>query len=102
MQVRPLIAAALLSLTAVAAMSQELDPNNDRVFTSQRSREAVKAEVSNAKAQGQLKAVGETAVAPVSDPVPTAAADQPLTRAQVKAELRQWRASHKTAVGELG
>jgi len=102
MQVRPLVAAALLSLTAVAAMAQELDPNNDRVFTAQRTRESVKAEVANVKAQGQLKAVGETAAAPVGDPVPTAAADHALTRAQVKADLQQWRASHKTAVGEMG
>ncbi len=102
MQVRHLFAAALLSVTAVAAMSQELDPSHDRVFTSQRTRESVKAEVANLKAQGQLKAVGETAVAPTVDVVPTAGADRELTRAEVKAELKRWRASHVARVGELG
>jgi hypothetical protein len=102
MQVRHLIAAALLSVSAAGAMSQELDANHDRVFTSQRSRESVKAEVGNLRAQGQLKSVGETAAAPAVDAVPTASADRTLTRAQVKAELKQWRASHTTRVGELG
>ena len=102
MQVRHLIAAALLSVTAVGAMSQELDPNHDRVFGAQRSRESVKAEVGNLRAQGQLNAVGEKAEAPAVDVVPTAAAEQPLTRAQVRAELQQWRASHKVRIGEFG
>jgi hypothetical protein len=102
MQVRHLVAAALLGLTTVAAMSQELDPTHDRVFSAQRTRESVKAEVGNLKAQGELKAVGETAVAPAVDAVPTASADRGLTRAEVKAELRQWRASHAVRVGELG
>ena len=102
MQVRHLIAAALLSVTAVAAMSQELDASHDRVFTAQRSRESVKAEVGNLRAQGQLKTVGEKAEAPAVDAVPTASADQPVSRAQVRAELQQWRASHKVRIGEFG
>ena len=102
MQVRHLIAAALLSMSAVSAMSQELDPNHDRVFTTQRSRESVKAEVGNLQAQGRLEAVGEKAEAPAVDVVPGASAEHELTRAQVRAELRQWRASHKVRIGEFG
>lgn len=102
MQVRTLLLAALLGAATVSAMSQELDPNHDRVFSSQRTRESVKAEVGNLKAQGALKTVGERAEAPAVDAVPTAAAEQGLTRAQVRAELRQWRASHQVRVGELG
>ena len=102
MQVRHLFAAALLSVTAVAAMSQELDPSHDRILSSQRSRESVKAEVGNLRAQGELKAVGEKAEAPAVDAVPTASATPELTRAQIRAELKQWRASHKVRIGEFG
>ena len=102
MQVRQIIAAALLSVTAVGAMSQELDPRHDRTFTSTRTQESVRAETRNLQAQGALKAVGETAEAPVVAVVPAPSGDRELTRADVKAELAQWRASHKVRVGELG
>ncbi len=102
MQVRHVIAAALLSVSAVSAMSQELDPSHDRTFTASRTRESVKAETRNLQAQGELKAVGETADAPVVAVVPTPSAERELTRAEVKAELATWRASHKVRVGELG
>ena len=112
MQVRQVIAAALLAVTAVGAMSQEIDPSENlqgkslaaaaakRADTG-RTRASVAAETRNLKADGQLNAVGERAEAPVVDVVPqTQLAGR--TRADVKAELAQWRQSHKLVVGELG
>jgi hypothetical protein len=109
MQVRQVIAAALLAVTAVGAMSQEIDPSENlqgrslaaaKSQASERSRESVVAETRNLQAEGKLK-VGETANAPVVNVVPqTQYAGR--TRADVKAELAQWRQSHKMTVGELG
>jgi hypothetical protein len=105
MQVRQLFAAALLSATAVAAFAQEIDPRDQhpaQSAVSVRSRESVRAEVRNLEAAGALKKVGEFAQAPVTGAAPQAYAEAPATRAQVRAELATWRASHKTVVGELG
>jgi hypothetical protein len=111
MQVRQVIAAALLAVTAVGAMSQEIDASDTlqgkslaaaaQAQASQRTRESVVAETRNLQAAGQLKTVGERADAPAIVVVPqTQYAGR--TRADVKAELAQWRQSHKLAVGELG
>ena len=112
MQVRQVIAAALLAVTAVGAMSQEIDRSENlqgkslaaaaaQAENSGRTRESVVAETRNLKADGQLNAVGERAEAPVVTVVPqTQMAGR--TRADVKAELAQWRQSHKLVVGELG
>ena len=110
MQVRQVIAAALLAVTAVGAMSQEIDPSENlqgkslaaaQAQAAGRTRESVVAETRNLKADGQLSAVGERADAPVVSVVPqTQLAGR--TRADVKAELAQWRQSHKLVVGELG
>jgi len=112
MQVRQVIAAALLAVTAVGAMAQELDPSETlqakslaaqaaQGATSGRSRESVVAETRNLQAEGQLKTVGERAEAPAVAVVPqTPYAGR--TRADVKAELAQWRQNHKAVVGELG
>jgi hypothetical protein len=112
MQVRQVIAAALLAATAVGAMSQELDPSETlqarslaaqavQGATAGRSRESVVAETRNLQADGQLKSVGERADAPAVPVVPqTQYAGR--TRADVKAELAQWRQSHKAVVGERG
>jgi hypothetical protein len=110
MQVRQVIAAALFAVTAVGAMAQEIDRSENlqgKSLAAQaateagRSRESVVAETRNLQADGQLKAVGERA-----DASPTAVVPQTQlagrTRADVKAELAQWRQTHKLVVGELG
>jgi len=111
MQVRQVIAAALLAATAVGAMAQELDfadtlqgkslaAQAEQAATSGRTRESVVAETRNLQAEGKL-AVGERADAPAVAVVPqTQLAGR--TRADVKAELAQWRQSHKDVVGERG
>ena len=109
MQARQVIAAALLAVTAVGAMAQEIDRADTlqgkslaaQAATAERSRESVVAETRNLKAEGQLNAVGERADAPALPVVPqTQYAGR--TRADVKAELAQWRQSHKQVVGERG
>ena len=110
MQVRQIVAAALLAVTAVGAMSQELDPSETlqaknlaaaQAATASRTRESVVAETRNLKAEGQLNAVGERADAPAVAAVPETQAGG-RTRADVKAELAQWRQTHKLVVGDLG
>ena len=110
MQVRQVIAASLLALTAVGAMAQEIDPADNlqgrslaaaQATGSQRTRESVVAETRNLQAAGQLKSTGERTDASAVAVVPqTQYAGR--TRADVKAEYAQWRKSHKLAVGELG
>ena len=109
MQVRQIVAAALLAVTAVGAMSQELDPSETlqarniaaaQATTASRTRNSVVAETRNLKAEGQLAAIGERADAPTVAAVPESQARR--TRADVKAELAQWRQSHKLVVGERG
>ncbi len=109
MQVRQAIAAALLAVTAVGALAQEIDPSENlqgRTLAAAhdddagRSRVSVVAETRNLQADGQLKTVGELSQAPVVAVVPQTPPAR--TRAQVKAELAQWRQTHKLVVGELG
>ena len=110
MQVRQVIAAALLAVTAVGAMAQEIDRADtlqgkslaaQQAPAAGRTRESVVAETRNLQAEGRLSAVGERADAPALAVVPqTQYAGR--TRADVKAELAQWRQSHKLVVGELG
>ena len=109
MQVRQVIAAALLAATAVGAMAQEIDRADtlqgkslaaQTAATSERTRESVVAETRNLQAEGKL-ATGERADAPAVPVVPqTQYAGR--TRADVKAELAQWRQTHKMVVGDLG
>jgi hypothetical protein len=110
MQVRQAVAAALLAVTAVGAMAQEIDPSETlqakslasaQASSAERTRESVVAETRNLQADGQLKAVGERADASAVAVVPQAA-NVGRTRADVKAELAQWRQTHKLVVGELG
>ena len=112
MQVRQVIAAALLAATAVGAMAQEIDraetlqgkslaAQADQAAQSGRTRESVVAETRNLQAEGQLKTVGERADASAVAVVPQTEAGG-KTRADVKAELAQWRQSHKDVVGERG
>ena len=109
MQVRQVIAAALLAVTAVGAMSQEIDRSENlqgkslaaqQAQADGRTREAVVAETRNLKAEGQLSAVGERAEAPAVAAVPQTQVAR--TRADVKAELAQWRQSHKLVAGDRG
>ncbi len=111
MQVRNVIAAALLAVTAVGAMAQEIDRSENlqgkslaaqaQAANAGRTRESVVAETRNLQADGQLKTVGERADASAVAVVPqTQYAGR--TRADVKAELAQWRQTHKLVVGELG
>ena len=113
MQVRQILVASLLAVTAVAAMAQEIDPSENlqgkalaaqqaqRAAVDGRSRQSVVAETRNLEAQGALK-VGEKADAPVVNVVPDTQYAQGKTRTQVKSELAQWRSTHKLVVGELG
>jgi hypothetical protein len=110
MQVRQVLAAALLAVTAVGAMSQEIDPSESlqgrslaaaKAADAGRTRSSVIAETHNLKADGQLGAVGERAEAPAVSVVPQAQLAG-RTRADVKAELAQWRQSHQLVVGERG
>ena len=110
MQVRLVIAAALLAVTAAGAMAQEIDRAETlqgkslaaaQSVTSERTRESVVAELRNLQADGQLKSVGERAEDAVVPVVPqTEVAGR--TRADVKTELAQWRQSHQLVVGERG
>ena len=112
MQVRQAIAAALLAVTAVGAMAQEIDRSEtlqakalasaaEQRETAGRTRESVVAETRNLQAEGQLKTVGERAdAAPVAVVPQTQYAGR--TRADVKAELAQWRQSHKLVAGDRG
>jgi len=106
MQVRQLFAAALLTVSAVGAMAQEIDQRDQhpaQAAASVRSRESVQAEVRNLQAARAFKGTGEFAQAPVTGAAAQAQyAAVPQTRAQVKAEIATWRASHKVRVGELG
>ena len=110
MQVRQVVAAALLAITAVGAMAQEIDPSETlqarnlaaaKAAHADRTRESVVAETRNLQADGQLKAVGERADASAVAVVPQSQ-DGGRTRADVKSELAQWRQTHQLVVGERG
>src|SRR5476649_1377022 len=111
MQVRQVVAAALLAVTALGAMAQEIDRSETlqgkslaaqaQVANGGRSLESVVAETRNLQADGQLKSVGERADASAVAVVPQGQYAG-RTRADVKAELAQWRQTHKLVVGELG
>jgi hypothetical protein len=110
MQVRQVIAAALLAVTAVGVMAQEIDRSETlqakslaaaQAGNGGRTRESVVAELRNLQADGQLKSVGERAQDAVVPVVPqTQYAGR--TRADVKTELAQWRQTHKLVAGDRG
>lgn len=109
MQVRQVLFAALLAVTAVGAMAQEIDRAETlqgkslaaaaQAADTGRSRESVVAETRNLQADGQLKTVGELSDASAVAVVPQAVA---RTREDVRAELAQWRRTHKLVIGDLG
>src|SRR5437016_1618889 len=77
MQVRALIATALLSFSALGAMADPIDGSTTNAVgttsystTSQRTRSAVVAETRNAQAAGELQRAGELSEAPVAAVVP--------------------------------
>jgi hypothetical protein len=66
---------------------------------SQRTREAVKADLHNAEAAGELRAVGELSGAPESQAIPS---QQPVvSRAEVRRDLALARAAHDVPHGDL-
>ena len=110
MQVRQVIAAALLAVTAVGAMAQEIDREETlqgkslaaaQAAKSERTRASVVAELHNLQAAGQLKSVGERAEDGAA-PIVTQTEAAGRTRADVKNELAQWRQTHKLVVGDRG
>ena len=100
MQVRQILVASLLAVTAVAAMAQEIDPSENlqgkalaaqqvqKAAVDGRSRQSVVAETRNLEAQGALK-VGEKADAPVVSTVPVSAYAQGTSGTQSQAALQQ-------------
>jgi len=94
MQATRLLAAALLAVAAVGAMAQEIDARDQNVAASAvsgRTREAVTAEVRNARLAGTWVPSAELRDAAVAPPVaPTAA-----TRQDVKRQLAAARATHQ-------
>jgi hypothetical protein len=110
MQVRQVIAAALLAVTAVGAMAQEIDRAETlqgkslaaaQASNAGRTRESVVAELRNLQADGQLKSVGERAEDSAA-PVVTQTEVAGRTRADVKGELAQWLQTHKLVAGDRG
>jgi hypothetical protein len=107
MQVRTLAAATLVSLAALAstgAFAQDSTSNVLGTTTysthSDRTREAVVAELRATQARGQWHPAGEVSEAPVAPAV--LAPPAVLTRAQVKAEVAQARVQHQLPrAGEL-
>ena len=105
MQVRTLIATALLSFSALGAMAQSIDDGTtNSVGTTRystdslRSRSAVVAELRNAQAAGELRS-GDLGDAPVAAAVP--ATNVAASRSEVRAELAQARAHHELRFGEM-
>jgi hypothetical protein len=100
MLVRQLLVASLLAVTAVAAMSQEIDRSEtlqarSLAWTAEhsapatgRTRESVVAETRNLQAQGAIK-VGEKADGPSVDAVTGTAYAQGKTATQTQAALPQ-------------
>ncbi len=102
--------ASLLGISVLGVMAQEIDPSENlqartlaaaKAAQSERTRAAVVAETRNAQATGELKVVGDRAEAPVSANDTTAVAQRQKTRAEVRAELTAWNATHKQVVGEF-
>ena len=86
MQVKQLIALSALALAGTAALADDITIDNTP-FVSTRTRAEVKADVAQARAQGQLLAAGEQNV------VAPAATGTALARATVKAEVLTARAN---------
>jgi hypothetical protein len=110
MKANQFLAASLLGISALGVMAQEIDPSENlqartlaaaKAAQSERTRAAVVAETRNAQAAGELKVVGDRAEAPVSANERTAVAQRQKTRAEVRAELTAWNATHKQVVGEF-
>jgi hypothetical protein len=113
MQVRQAIAASLLAFTAIAAMSQEIDPSENlqgKSLAAQRekaaqalarAREASGVEVRTDEAARQAK-VGEGAAAPAAKAVPDTQHAQEKSRSKVGFDLTRYHPKHKSVVGEQG
>ena len=112
MQVRQVIAASLLAVTALGAMSQEIDPGENlqgRSLAAQRekaqalagAREASGVEAQGAEAVRHAK-LGEDAEAAAGKPAPASQHAQDKTRSKVRWDLTRWHLKHKAAASEQG
>lgn len=113
MQVRHVLIASVLAVSAAGAMSQEIDPGEtlqgkslaaQREQVAQahdRARESAGAEARNPEAARQAK-VGEGAEAPTGKAVPDSQHAQGKTRSKVRLDLTRWHPAHKPVVGEQG
>ena len=113
MQVRHVLVASLLAITAVGAMSQELDPGETlqgRSLAAQRDqaaqarardRETVGAQARNQDTARQAKG-GEGAESPAAKAVPDSQQAQGKSRSKVRFDLTRWHPKHKAAVDEQG
>lgn len=113
MQVRQVLIASLLAVSAVGAMSQELDPSEtlqgkslaaQREQAAQaraRDRESVGAQARNPEAARQAKG-GEGAETPAAKAVPDSPQAQGKIRSKVRFDLTRWHPKHKAAVDEQG
>ncbi len=113
MQVRQVLFASLLAVTAVGAMAQEIDPSENlqgRSLAAQReqaaqaharTREAASADPRNPDAARQAKA-GEGAAAPAVKPAQDSQQAQDKTRSKVRWDLTRWHLAHKPVVSTQG
>ena len=113
MQVRQALVASLLVVSAVGAMSQELDPGETlqgRSLAAQREQaeqahrrasESAAAEARSADAARQAKA-GEGAAASAAKAAPDSQQAQGKTRSKVRWDLTRWHLAHKPVAGEQG
>jgi hypothetical protein len=102
MQVTRTLVAALLSFAAAGTMAHELEWSQpEPATTSQRTREAVRAEAQNARAQGPSHWASGGELSEATPAISVRAAPAP-TREQVKAQLAAARAAHELPrYGEL-
>lgn len=113
MQVRQVLIASLLAVTAAGAMSQEIDPGETlqgKSLAAQREQaaqahgrtgESVGAQARNPDAARQAK-VGEGAEAAAVKAVPDAQHAEGKTRSKVRFDLTRWHPAHKSVLGAQG
>lgn len=113
MQVRQALVASLLVVSAVGAMSQELDPSETlqgKSLAAQREQaeqahrragEPVAAEAGSTDPTRQAK-VGEGAAALAAKAVPDSQQAQGKSRSKVRWDLTRWHLAHKPVVGQQG
>ena len=113
MQVRQVLIASLLAVTAVGAMSQELDPSEtlqgkslaaqreQAAQAGDRARQSADADARNPGAARQAKG-GEGAETPAAKAVPDSQQAQGKIRSKARLDLTRWHPKHKAVVDEQG